>query len=172
MDCEKGKTNVAQIFLLWLLVKGYRLFLAVVWQSWVKFQKQETGKVIKREGVTKDVPTWFDLPQTFFKTDERHRKCQPNSFRVTSLCKLHCCLKFQDDYWVIALYMVSHTRTINLSHPLKVSSPGFQAWIFMHVSSIKMEFWAKSSQRQAKNSWNDYSTHYEILFTFQGETQN
>ncbi|KAM7444350.1 hypothetical protein ABFA07_007021 [Porites harrisoni] len=30
-----------------------------------------------------------------------------------------------------------------------------------------MEFWAKSSQRQAKNSWNDYSTYYEILFTFQ-----
>lgn len=108
MDCEKGKTNVAQIlYLLWLLVKGYRLFLAVVWQSWVKFQKQETGKVIKREGVTKDVPTWFDLPQTFLKTDERHRKCQSNSFRVTSLCKLLVVLSFKMiTEW--SLYMVSH----------------------------------------------------------------
>lgn len=51
----------------------------------------------KKRGVTKDVATWFDSPQTFLKTDERHRKCQSNSFRVTSLCKLHCCLKFQDD---------------------------------------------------------------------------
>ena len=41
----------------------------------------------------------------------------------------------------------------------------------MHVSSIKMAFWAKSSQRQAKNSWNDCSAHYEIIFTFQGETK-
>lgn len=95
MDCEKGKTNVAQILYL-LLASGQRL--QIISGSCVTFQKQETGKVIRREGVTKDVPTWLYLPQTFLKTDERHRKCQSNSFRVTSLCKLHCCLKFQNDY--------------------------------------------------------------------------
>ena len=40
------------------LASGQRL--QIISGSCVTFQKQETGKVIKREGVTKDVPTWFD----------------------------------------------------------------------------------------------------------------